>query len=126
MSDSADSGSGDDTLPWRIVEGGVTVAVRLTPRGGRDAIDGPGELSDGRKVLLARVRTAPEDGAANAALLKLLAKGVGIPASRAEIVSGHTARIKTVRLGGDGPGIAAALAGMTDGARPSARGGTKP
>ncbi|MGV6872598.1 DUF167 family protein [Pseudochelatococcus sp. B33] len=106
--------SDDKALPWRIIDGGATVAVRLTPRGGRDAIDGPGELSDGRKVLLARVRQAPEDGAANAALLKLLAKSAGIPASAAEIVSGHTSRIKIVRLNGDGPGIVGALAAHAD------------
>lgn len=96
-------------LPWRITEDVVSVTVRLTPRGGRDAIDGAGELSDGRRVLLARVRQAPEDGAANAALLKLLAKAAGIPVSAAEIVSGHTARIKIVRLNGDGHAIAGAL-----------------
>lgn len=100
----------DETpAPWRVVEDGAVVVVRLTPRGGRDAIDGPGELADGRKVLLARVRKAPEDGAANAALLKLLAKSVGVPPSSAEIVSGQTARVKVVRLHGDGSRIVAAL-----------------
>lgn len=111
------AGPDDDRFPWRVVDGGATVAVRLTPRGGRDAIDGPGELSDGRKVLLVRVRQVPENGAANAALLKLLAKSAGVPASAAEVVSGHTARLKTVRLAGDGAGIVAALrahAGLTD------------
>ncbi len=100
----------DSTLPWRIVDGGATVTVRLTPRGGRNSIDGPSEMSDGRKVLLARVCNAPEDGAANAALLKLLAKCAGVPASAAVIVSGHTSRIKIVRLTGDGADIAGALA----------------
>lgn len=115
----------DNAFPWRIIDGGATVAVRLTPRGGRDAIDGPAELSDGRKVLLARVRQAPEDGAANTALLKLLAKSAGIPASSAEIVSGHTSRIKIVRLHGDGPGIAGALASHADPARAARRGGKR-
>lgn len=110
----------EEALPWRVIDGGATVAVRLTPRGGRDAIDGQGEMSDGRKVLLARVRQPPEDGAANTALLKLLAKAVGIPASAAEIVSGHTARIKVVRLHGDGPGIVDALALAQPGAGESA------
>lgn len=107
----------DSTFPWRIIDGGATVTVRLTPRGGRDAIDGPAELSDGRKVLLARVRNAPEDGAANAALLKLLAKSAGVPASAAGIVSGHTSRIKIVRLTGDGADIVGALTAASSGGK---------
>ncbi|MBB3809552.1 DUF167 family protein [Pseudochelatococcus contaminans] len=99
-------------LPWRIDNDGVTISVRLTPKGGRDAIDGIGELSDGRSVLLARVRSVPEDGAANQALLKLLAKATGVPASAADLVSGHTSRLKTVRLAGEGSGIAEALTAL--------------
>ncbi|NJL07406.1 MAG: hypothetical protein HC900_03440 [Methylacidiphilales bacterium] len=53
---------------WRAVGDGITLSVRLTPRGGRDALDGLAELSDGRRVLAARVRAVPEAGAANAAL----------------------------------------------------------
>ena len=44
------------------------LAVRLTPRGGRDAIDGIEQLSDGRRVLKVRVRAAASEGEANAAL----------------------------------------------------------
>lgn len=73
-------------------------------------------LSDGRAVLLARVRQAPEDGAANAALLKLVAKSAGLPASAAEVASGHTSRLKTIRLAGDPVGIAQALASAADAA----------
>ena len=95
--------------PWRIDDEGVTVAVRLTPRGGRDSIDGLGALANGRQMLLARVRPAPEDGAANSALLKLLAKIVGIAPSAAQIISGQTSRLKTIRLLGDSTKINAAL-----------------
>ena len=45
--------------PWRATLDGVVVACRLTPKGGRDAIDGVARLSDGSSVLLARVRSRP-------------------------------------------------------------------
>ncbi|MGA7426797.1 MAG: DUF167 family protein, partial [Rhodoplanes sp.] len=60
--------SADRCAPWAIVDDGLIVTVRLTPRGGSDAIDGVETLADGRAVLKARVRAAPSDGAANAAL----------------------------------------------------------
>ena len=45
--------------PWRRTTEGVVVSCRLTPKGGRDAIDGVAELADGSSVLAARVRSAP-------------------------------------------------------------------
>ena len=60
--------------PWRATLDGVVVACRLTPKGGRDAIDGAATLSDGMRVLLVRVRAVPEDGKANDALLRLIAE----------------------------------------------------
>jgi uncharacterized protein YggU (UPF0235/DUF167 family) len=87
----------------------VTVTVRLTPKGGRDAIDGIVRLSDGRAVLKARVRAVASEGEANAALGKLLAKALGVPPSRISIAAGASGRIKRVIIAGDGAAIAAAL-----------------
>ena len=56
--------------------------VRLTPKGGRDAIDGIERLADGSVVLKARVRAAPSEGEANAALMRLIAKAVGVRTAR--------------------------------------------
>ncbi|HEY0439869.1 MAG TPA: DUF167 family protein [Xanthobacteraceae bacterium] len=95
--------------PWRPIEGGVSVAVRLTPKGGRDAVDGAERLADGTAVLKARVRVAAEDGAANAALVALLAKAVGVPRSRVELASGATARLKRLTISGDPARLMAAL-----------------
>ena len=86
---------------YRVGDGHVVVQLRLTPKGGRDAIDGIGELADGRKVVLARVRAAPDKGAANAAVEALLAKAVGVPRSAVALISGHTARLKSLRVDGD-------------------------
>jgi len=54
--------------PWRATLDGVVVTCRLTPKGGRDAIDGVAERPDGTRVLLVRVREPPEGGRANGAL----------------------------------------------------------
>jgi uncharacterized protein YggU (UPF0235/DUF167 family) len=62
------------------------------------------------------VRAAPHEGAANAALTRLIAKAAGVPASQVSIVGGTTARIKRVRIDGEARAIAAALAQAADGA----------
>jgi len=84
--------------PFRIAGAYILLAIRLTPKGGRDALDGIKVLADGQCVLCARVRAAPEDGAANDALLKLLSKALDVPASRLSLVSGQTSRLKTVQI----------------------------
>jgi hypothetical protein len=75
---------------------GVRFALRLTPRGGRDGIDGVG--ADG--ALLVRVRAAPIEGAANAALRHLLAKAFGVPIEAVTLAAGAAGRRKRVRLVG--------------------------
>ncbi|MBD3846065.1 hypothetical protein GGC47_004379 [Bosea sp. OAE752] len=94
---------------WRETPSGVQVSVRLTPRGGRDALDGVETLADGRAVLKARVRAAPSEGEANAALVALVAKEFGLPRSQVTIAAGATARLKTVALQGDPAVLAARL-----------------
>ena len=69
--------------------------VRLTPRGGRDAIDG---VSGG--ILLARVAAAPVDGAANVALLRLIAAQLEVPPSAVHLMRGATSRTKVVVVEG--------------------------
>jgi hypothetical protein len=95
--------------PWSPVAGGVNLAVRLTPKSGRDAIDGIGVMSDGRAVLKIRVQAAPSDGEANAALTKLIARAVGIPPRDVSLVAGATARNKRLNISGDVPTLVAAL-----------------
>jgi uncharacterized protein YggU (UPF0235/DUF167 family) len=94
---------------FRVGADHVVVQLRLTPKGGRDGIDGIGALADGRRVVLARVRAAPDKGAANAAVEMVLAKAVGVPRSAVSLISGHTARLKSLRIGGDVLEIAARL-----------------
>jgi uncharacterized protein YggU (UPF0235/DUF167 family) len=98
-----------DALPWRADADGIVVTTRLTPRADRDAIDGVGRLSDGRAVLLARVRAVAENGKANEAARRLLAKAADVPASAVALAMGATARLKTFRIAGEPGAIAAAL-----------------
>ena len=95
--------------PWSAAADGVTVTVRLTPKGGRDAIDGIETLADGNTVLKVRVRAAPHEGAANEALCRVLAKALGVPSSRVEISGGATSRIKRVKIVGDAAALSVAL-----------------
>lgn len=88
---------------------GVVFHVRLTPKGGRDAVEGWASASDGKSHLKARVRAAPESGKANAALVALLAKELGVPKSALAIISGEKARLKTVAATGDTSALAARL-----------------
>jgi uncharacterized protein YggU (UPF0235/DUF167 family) len=74
------------------------LAVRLSPRGGADRIDGWGEDAAGRRMLRVRVSAPPSDGEANAALLRLLAGILRAPASSLAIVSGASARLKLVEV----------------------------
>jgi uncharacterized protein len=94
---------------WLAQADGVIVMVRLTPKGGRDSLDGVETLADGRAVLKARVRAAPSEGEANAVLGRLLAKTFGVAPSRVEIVGGSTSRIKRVKISGDTPALVATL-----------------
>ncbi len=102
--------------PWSITPSGLVVIVRLTPKGGRDAVDGVETLSDGRVVLKMRVRAAPTDGQANAALIAFLAKTLDVARRAVTLAAGETARIKRIEIDGDGAVLAARLERiLTDG-----------
>ncbi len=79
----------------------VTILVRLTPRAGRDSIDGVDD--EGR--LRVRVAAPPVDGAANEALIGLLATTLGVPCGRLAIESGATSRVKRVGIDGGDAGL---------------------
>ena len=76
----------------------MILAVRVTPRSAKPGIGGWREGTDGRMELEIRVAEAPADGAANAAVLKLLARKLGLPKGSIEIVSGENSRHKRIAL----------------------------
>ena len=84
--------------PFSSLSGVLTLHLRLTPKGGRDSFDGFGLAADGKAHALARVRAVPEDGAANAALIQMLAKALKVKKSAIAVVAGHTSRLKTLKI----------------------------
>jgi uncharacterized protein len=103
-------------LPLAATSTGVLVAVRLTPRGRADRIDGVARLADGRPVLKTSVAAPPEDNRANEALLRLLAGEWGLARRDLTLVAGARSRTKSVHVAGDPAELlarlGAALAGL--------------
>ena len=74
------------------------ISIRVTPRSAKPGIGGWREGADGREELEVRVAEAPADGAANDAVIKLLAKSFGISRSEVTIISGEASRHKRVAI----------------------------
>ena len=100
--------------PWRYSTQGISVALRLTPRGGRDDIDGLETLANGRTVVKVRVRAIADGGEANRAVTELLAKALGVPKAKVRILSGTTtSRLKQIAVDGDPARLGEALRKLT-------------
>ena len=111
--------------PWRYSTGGVSVALRVTPRGGRDDIDGLETLADGRIVVKVRVRAIADGGEANRAVTELMAKALGVPKARVRILSGMTSRLKQIAVDGDPAKLGESLRKLTAATDSSADKGRK-
>jgi uncharacterized protein len=74
------------------------IAVRVTPRSPRPGIRGWRAGADGREELEVHVAAAPADGAANEAMIALLAKTLGVSRSELSILSGTTSRHKRISI----------------------------
>ena len=101
--------------PWRYSTAGVSVALRVTPRGGRDDIDGIETLANGRSVVKVRVRAVADGGEANRAVTELLAKALRVPKAKVRLLSGATSRLKQVAVDGDPASLGEALRALTSG-----------
>ena len=78
--------------------GGVRLAVRVTPRARRSEVTGPVDTARGGRALAIKLAAPPADGAANEALIDLLAGDLGLAQSALRIVSGEKSRLKLVRI----------------------------
>ena len=78
----------------------MRLTVRVTPRGGRDAVEGWTRDDAGRPVLKVRVAAAAAEGQANASVIALLAKALGRPKSALRLVRGETSRLKQIEIAG--------------------------
>ena len=90
---------------------GLRVAVRLTPRARRNAVTGCGADVDGTPLLRAVVTAVPERGAANAALIALLARSWRLPRTSLAVVGGATDRNKLIEIAGGDELLAERLKG---------------
>ncbi|OJV34666.1 MAG: hypothetical protein BGO24_12970 [Sphingomonas sp. 67-36] len=86
---------------WKHAPGGIVIAVRVTPRGGRDAL-----TAGTAEHLAARIAAPPVDGAANTALIALVARAFGIAKRDVTIVGGESARLKRLAIAGDAEALA--------------------
>jgi uncharacterized protein len=102
----------DGAVPWSPLADGVELTVRLTPKGGRDAVDGIQHMADGRAVLKVRVSAAPSEGEANAALTHVVAHALGVAPRSVELTAGATSRIKRLKIVGDVAALSARLQSM--------------
>lgn len=102
---------------FRATREGLEIFIRLTPKSSAEAVEGVAEGHDGRLYLKVRVRAVPEDGKANRALEKLLAKRLRVPRSDVSVVSGTTSRLKTVLVSGKAEDLVAKLNDVVSGGR---------
>jgi len=91
---------------------GIRLHLRVTPNAGLDRIDGLETRDDGATVLRVRVKAVPDKGKANAAVMVLLATALGVPKSAITLLTGDTARLKTLHVVGNATTLAAALANL--------------
>ncbi|WP_193174406.1 DUF167 family protein [Oricola nitratireducens] len=95
----------------RAGDGHVDIFLRVTPNASRNAIEGAETRDDGQVRLRLRITAQPEKGKANKAAIAILAKALHLPKSAFSVISGETARDKTLRIGAV-DGIAVALNGL--------------
>jgi uncharacterized protein YggU (UPF0235/DUF167 family) len=81
--------------------GGITLSVRVSPRGGRNAVEGLVADADGRPQLSVRVAAAPVDGEANDAVEATVARWLGLKPREVEVTGGTTTRSKVLTIDGD-------------------------
>lgn len=90
----------DPSAPWRDAENGLSLRVRVTPKSSKDQVLGLCETADGPAIQV-KVRAVPEDGAANSAVEKLIAKWLGVPKSSVSVHSGTKSRVKLLHIFAD-------------------------
>lgn len=105
----------DPLRPWRVTKQGVILALRVTARGGRDGVEGIELQADGRPVLRVRVRAAATEGAANQAVISVIAKSFGVARTDLRLLSGRVARLKQLEVTGDPTELVARLEDLVAG-----------
>jgi uncharacterized protein len=93
---------------------GVRLSVKVRPRAAKAGVQGV-EVEGGRSYLVVKVAAPPEGGKANAATIKLLAKGCGVAAGALSLVSGAAGRRKVLDVRGEADILAQRLRALAAG-----------
>ena len=91
---------------WRTTQDGIEIAVRVTPRSSRN------ELAPGPGHAMARLNAPPVDGAANTALIDLVAAHFRVAKRNVRLISGDRARLKRLAIAGDAEALAKIAAAL--------------
>ena len=94
---------------YEVLKDGAVLRLRVTPNARADSIEGIEPDAEGQDQLRVKVRAVPEKGRANAAVIALLAKRLGIPKSAFSVMSGDTSRNKRLAVSGEPAALRAAL-----------------
>ncbi len=100
---------------------GITLTIRVTPKASRTAAAGLTVLPDGTTALAIRIAAPPVEGAANAELVRFVARQLGTGKNGVTLVAGHSSRIKRLRIVGTPATLADALAALIQPQSKSAR-----
>jgi uncharacterized protein len=92
---------------------GIRVAIRLTPRGRADRIEGIGRSAEDRPALRVSVTAPPAEGRANHALVQLLAKEWRVAKRDVAIVAGQKSRDKIVHIAGEPAALLKQIGALT-------------
>lgn len=95
---------------WRETTTGVLLSLRVTPKAASDRIGVVSVDAAGKAFLRVTVRAVPDKGKANEAVIRLLAKFLGLPKSALAVVSGATDRNKLIAIEGDPATLGSLLA----------------
>ncbi len=93
----------------------MTLSVRVSPRAGRNAVEGLIPDAEGKLQLAVRVAAAPVDGEANDAIEATLARWLGVKPREIEVTGGLTTRSKVVTIDGDPVALIRKLQTLTAG-----------
>lgn len=96
---------------FRVVPGGVSVAVKVQPGARRSALLGVAPDVDGTRLRIA-VREKPKDGEANRAACAVVAEALQVSAGAVSVLHGATSRLKTLRIDGDSCALVPRLAAL--------------
>jgi len=92
---------------WALRDDGIVLAVRVTPRSSRE-----GFTAGTSDHFAARLTAPPVEGAANTALIALVARTFGMPKRHVVLIAGETGRLKRLHIAGDGTLLAKIAASL--------------